>query len=359
MQSTPFRLQGLLRAGFRRSTGLAATLLLIAALAAAFCQPERAQATICAADPLPSGTGTTDLVVIGTCHVKAGTYKYKNVNVVVGKSGSVGKLIFDDAASDFWAQSILVQNGAFLWAGTADGTNISPVAGPVTIHLWGKDNLDVQKQTTKNTGIPCVAVDDTQTMPVVTEDPQCGVPDAVWKNQNTAGSCTATQLSGGVTDCFYPYMAIDYDDGDSNAYFGIKVLGVSYGGTLQLYGARGATYPQSPTTAKPDPLNVADSGRSWARLNKELIPPYTTLVLDRVVKWQKGDWIVVSPTDYLPGHAEQVQIAGVQSTIDTTTLTLASPLKYPHSALRIPTGAESPPAARIRLGRRTILCGRI
>jgi hypothetical protein len=49
-------------------------------------------------------------------------------------------------------------------------------------------------------------------------------------------------LPGNVNDCFYSYMPLDYDGGGTTpGYFGYKVLAVSYGGTLQLYGKKGAT----------------------------------------------------------------------------------------------------------------------
>src|SRR5258708_22609412 len=97
-------------------------------------------------------------------------------------------------------------------------------------------------------------------------------------------------------------------------YYGYKVLGVGFGGNLQLYGKKGATYD-----TKVDPKNT---GTSWVRLNNcntatptdpfctkgVLQPGANTLVLSKPVDWQKFDNIVISSTDYLPWHAEQVQI---------------------------------------------------
>ena len=45
-----------------------------------------------------------------------------------------------------------------------------------------------------------------------------------------------------MNDCFYSYEALDPSDQKTNptAYFGHKALAVSYGGTLQLFGQKGA-----------------------------------------------------------------------------------------------------------------------
>ena len=55
-----------------------------------------------------------------------------------------------------------------------------------------------------------------------------------------------------------------------------------------------------------------NSGTSWARLADNL-PAQTApqnLTLDRDVDWQKNDKIVVTTTDYLPGHSECIGRAG-------------------------------------------------
>ena len=145
-----------------------------------------------------------------------------------------------------------------------------------------------------------------------------------------------------MKDCFYPYDAMPFDNGkptDSKfgqavGYYGYKVIGVGYGGTLTLYGKNGATYD-----TKVDPTNT---GTSWARLNncapgtKDLFcsqgvlqPGATTLVLSKPVDWQANDNIVIASTDYLPGHAEQRQI---KSVTNSTTFVLNKKLEFPHNA---------------------------
>src|SRR5271163_4034256 len=93
-------------------------------------------APTCSGTLKPVTTPITDLDVSGTCTVGAGTYYFNNVDIF-GK----GSLVFSDTVTDFWAKSIIIENGASLTAGVApDGVTISPVGtagGKVTIHLWG------------------------------------------------------------------------------------------------------------------------------------------------------------------------------------------------------------------------------
>ena len=87
---------------------------------------------------MPNGSPSNppDLIVIGDCHVKSlpsPTYYFGNVNIVVTKTGKVGRLIFDEpgvGGTDFWAKSVLVQNGASLLAGT-DGDPVKPKTTPI------------------------------------------------------------------------------------------------------------------------------------------------------------------------------------------------------------------------------------
>ena len=59
---------------------------------------------------------------------------------------------------------------------------------------------------------------------------------------------------------FYRYDALPFDNGkvgDKTGYFGYKVLAVSYGGTLRLFGKLGATAAT---------LQPKETGTSWVRL---------------------------------------------------------------------------------------------
>jgi cell migration-inducing and hyaluronan-binding protein len=250
----------------------------------------------CTEGQLPPGSGEDLEVTTGTCHVKAGLYKYRNVNIYKG-----GELLFDDTGStDFWAASIIVERDGSLVAGSAQqpyGVN-----GTLTIHLWG-----AQQGTGQGQGVaaPCKY------------DDHCGVPIDLWDSntmsQINPSSCTHAidvqnwkqNLPGNVDDCFYQYMPLTYDTGGTPpGYFGYKVLGVSFGGTLQLFGIKGSTR---------DPQLASNSGISWARLTQTLkgkrVTLETTFTLDRKVNWKKGDEIVLSPTDYVASHAEVLTLA--------------------------------------------------
>src|SRR6267378_3078152 len=110
-------------------------------------------------DTMGPGNAATDLLVLGgTCTVNAGIYKYSNINVISG-----GVLQFSDATIDLWARNIIVENTGTVRAGSVanDGT-ITPIVGPLTIHLYG------QNQGPKALGASCKT------------DAQCGVPNGFW-----------------------------------------------------------------------------------------------------------------------------------------------------------------------------------
>ncbi len=108
-------------------------------------------------NPLPAGDQNTDLVVTGPCRVKAGTYTFHNVNIFMN-SGALqgGSLTFDDAKIDLFAESILIENGGSMIAGSATapiGTN----GGVITIHLWGPANdpgITCKADTNNHCGVP-------------------------------------------------------------------------------------------------------------------------------------------------------------------------------------------------------------
>ncbi|MBP7231854.1 MAG: G8 domain-containing protein [Syntrophaceae bacterium] len=247
---------------------------------------------------LPPDTGGKPLE-IRSGEVKClgeGTYVYSYVNIygefdkdgmpVVGKEG---KLIFKDAKIDFWAKSILVENGGNLIIGSPD----EPVKNKITIHLYGDG---------KEQGITCKT-----TRPSDSSAPSfvCGVPKDKWQD----GGSDEYLLPGGKSDTFYAYKKTDFQyvaGGEEGSYFGRKVLALSYGGTIRMFGAKGATYGDF------DP-EKAGAGKSWARLNATIDKPEIKLRLDRVVDWQETDKVVVTTTDYLPGHSEELTIGTIAS----------------------------------------------
>jgi G8 domain len=256
------------------------------------------------ATSLPPGDGE-DLEVTGPCTVGVGTYRYGNVNIYGG-----GSLAFEDAGIDFWVMSILVENDGSLIAGTPEAP-IGTSGGVVTIHLYGPDQGPGTGKGDGGQGILCKSPEDASTGP-------CGIPLQIW-NSNGA---TKVQLPGGAPDdYFHQYHPLPYDDGGAvPGFFGYKVLAASYGGTLQLFGKKGATYGA---------VDAANSGTSWVRLAQTLHSGGTTLVLDRPVDWAVGDRIVVTTTDYLPGHSEPLTIASVSA--DQQTLTVEEPAQYLHN----------------------------
>jgi hypothetical protein len=304
-----------------------------------------------------------------------GTYVYNFVNIHSG-----GKFILADANIHVWAKSILVEKDGSLIAGTQS----APITNRITIHLYG----DKQEKD----GIKCKS------------DPiTCGTTSDLWENGNNEKHT----LDNGIKDYFYKYSRLPTDDKlglANNAYFGLKVLAVSYGGNISMFGAKGATnasllghlqvaqlkkrvtkgdrhlelskfvdwkpgtkirlIPKDGSSGPSGFYTIGDvhsessdyhtsitiresgihfsqdskkeyvvavldpSGTSWARLDKSLAKGDRTLILDREVDWQAGDRIVVTTTDYLPSHSEELTIVTIA---DKKTITVKEDVKYPHN----------------------------
>src|SRR5271165_6599889 len=163
---------------------------------------------------------TTDLEVTGPCKVKGSaslpslTYYFHSVNIYTAPSAAGGgNLTFDDALTDFYAENIVVEKGGSLIAGKA--TPIGTAGGLVTIHLWGAPG---------DPGVTC-------------KSPNCGIPSPPLGTNTRMMDptmCNSSSLPGEVNDCFYDYDALDPSDatsGNTGAYFGHKVLALSFGGT--------------------------------------------------------------------------------------------------------------------------------
>ena len=283
--------------------GRAMTLAMTIAALTAFClcSSNVSSATECSGQLSPGGSVTTDLLVNGTCTVvgdprRVGVYIFHNVNIIAG-----GTLSFEDTRIDFHAESIIVENGGTIKAGTVDhpiGRN-PPIAGEVgarvRIYLWGPSG---------DSGAVC-------------KQDNCGVPSGLWSVNTTLmrhtvpspknGSCvTASSIDPSYKlpgdDCFYPYDSFDAGDAGKEAYFGHKVLALSYGGTMQFLGVKGATYDP---TVDNDP---SQTGQSWVRLAGVSSDKKTLTLSAAVPTWKAGDHIVVTTTDYLPTHNEEVCI---------------------------------------------------
>jgi hypothetical protein len=308
----------------------------------------------------------TDLLVVGQCDVTTDpnqqgplVYAFHNVNIV-----SNGKLIFhDDYDIDFYAESILVENGGKLAAvSTQSGflpnlsklATVLPFQKRLTFHLWGKE---------ADAGIECKTVPDPNFGP-------CGIPKDLWdanttmadhlmmdkpmppslpKNQKCKSYKGYSQFLPG-DDCFYRYEIQDSKDKKTarQAYFGHKVLAVSFGGSLQLFGSRGVTYLKQNEKCTPNEpnseCNPAFSGTSWVRLTG--VADATHITVSRALDWKKGDHIVVTGTDYLPSHSEVAVLA--QDAGGTASLTLEKPgietTKYYHRFTTYKLSDKSVPA---------------
>ena len=267
-------------------------------------------AVICNGSPKTTDQFQDLVVKSGVCTIPAGKWVFNNVNVYgTGTcpnkaTCNPGILRFEDVVTDFYAKSILVENGGSVIAGLDSDNNLKPIGssgGRLTIHLYGKD------QGISGAGITCQSPTDASTGP-------CGIPLAIWNNDHT----NKVTFDNGVSDYFYQYDALPFDDGTTDGqvgYFGYKVLAVSYGGTLQLFGQEGAVYiAPAGGLAAPGPKS---SGRSWGRLSGSISGPTTanpdgdqTLKVDSPlpIDWQMGDHIVVTSTDYLADHAEELVI---------------------------------------------------
>ncbi len=291
-----------------------------------------------------------DLLVTGVCVVGPGTYYFKNVNIVetytkdpVTKvvTAHKGVLVFREPKpgdhdyqvgttpkTEFWANSILIESGGAMLAGAGtykdpdNGHEVSPAqfgsyGGTLSIVLYGEDQSPPTKFVPPNTwpkpgphgmAAPCKSPAQDGAGNVLAP---CGIPDAIW---STNGTKEDLVLPGHVTDRFYKYGGLYLDDAPDPAkpagYFGYKSIGLAYGGTLQLRGLKGTSLSDD---SKPD-----SSGSSWVRLAADVKPGDTKLTVDRDVKddWQakdelhEGDEIVLTTTDYMPTHSEELRIVG-------------------------------------------------
>lgn len=248
-----------------------------------------------------------------------GTYNYGNVNIIAQGSPLLpqGSLVFEENERnekiDFWAKSILVENGGSL---LTHATGLSPperfgdLGGVLTIHLYGKydgvggKGIICQSPPNDPDGKPSLAG-------------QCGIPNSIW---DTNGTSEVSLPGGASPDYFYQYEPLPFDDGKDPkgnvGYFGYKVLAVSYGGTLKLFGNKGVSG---------DRLQPKASGTSWVRLDGTITPGATSLKV-RPVTWQAGDHIVVTTTDYLPNHSEELLICKIDETSQSAKITFTTDL---------------------------------
>ncbi len=286
----------------------------------------------CSGSLPPGGSSTTDLLVNGPCTVdgtpgSVAVYVFRNVNIV-----GPGSLTFADTRIDFHAESIIIENGGKLEAGTVlhpigmNPPTMGEVGARIRIYLWGPST---------DPGALCYGA-------------LCGVPSNLWNSNTTlmthtvpmpknmactkASSIDPTYKLPG-DDCFYGYDSFDTADKGKPAYFGHKVLALSYGGTIQLLGMKGATYD---TKTDGDPSNT---GTSWMRLTNVSTDQKTITVSKSPSTWAAGDHIVVTTTDYLPTHNEERVIGHL---VGTNMVVLTEPLTYLHNSNQYPLPSGTP-----------------
>jgi hypothetical protein len=303
---------------------------------------------LAAANPPQTGRNAENLIVTGACYLAPNrNYYFSKINVVAN-----GALIFDEvhgapapgtaAHTNLWTSSIIIENGGKVVAGnscSSDGKctgRFGQQGADLTIRIYGRDvskwDRTANKFANQNTGATCYGQ-------------YCGVPKATWDTLHYEplygdAKCTDNQSIWTPTASCPGTSKVGY--------FGSKVLAVSYGGTLDLQGYKGASDESG------GELAATDSGLSWMRLADSadganenfqgtklgsLEPGQTTLYLERAPnavanaknKWDVGDEIVVTTTDYLPGHSEKLKITKVDN---TTKITFSDPIKYSHNSRR-------------------------
>jgi hypothetical protein len=304
-----------------------------------------------------SGGATPPDLVVSTClAVGSGLHVYRYVNVVDG-----GMLYFADDGGDidFRASSVLAQQGGTVKAGSWC-CPFGSYGGSLDIGLWGSDPTDQGKAPPPPAaaGIGCVNPSGTPTPCFAHE--LALLPHYCTVSGSDDPCSSETPPAVGDNALFEGH--IDHGAGglpfDAGASFGYKVLAVTYGGSLELFGAKGvaAAYRVDPSTADAAcAVPAADeqhapaawaalSGASWARLDAPALAQSSTLVVDRAVDWEQGDRLVVGSTDWHAGHSETVVIAGVES---DDTFSLSTPLAYGHNGtlFDITDGIPNPPSA--------------
>ena len=315
-----------------------------------------------------------DAVVKDKCFVfdegSTGMHRYDEINVLSG-----GKIYFVDPGKDgnqdprtidFRVSAMLVEKGGVVQAGSP-GCPFGKEGGKLAIGLYGEDPTE---QGTRNPpagkeGIKC------KTSPDAVPSERCFPSSGYARNHYCTVKDSDDPCSSTVPPDFEPknhlldaYRNLNFDDNP----IGYKTIGVVYGGTLALYGYKGAKPLQDPSWGrKNDPsdhcpvpevnsLDAAEmqawaelSGNSWARLANSVDDApsgMTKLTLDRnvvaaagVADWQVGDDIVIGATDWHPDHSElrkirkiTPQAAGTQIEVDL--------LKFPHASKMFEAGQQ-------------------
>jgi len=229
--------------------------------------------------PVRPKTDPRSAKITGICFLAIGRDSFfKDINILAGgELRAIEAGHGENTNTNLWASSIIIENGGALIAngGMVYYNAVGPYGyggGTLTIHLYGKDaakwNPGTRQYDSQNKGAVCKSV----------APGPCGIPQAIWDTNGASLQEMPGRDEQGnpIKDYFYQYAALR-GDGDCTVnsktskceigYFGNKVLGVSFGATLDLYGHKGSIPPgwlgTSPPGPDEDPLST---GRSWRRL---------------------------------------------------------------------------------------------
>src|SRR5689334_9590338 len=204
-----------------------------------------------------SGQQQPNLVINTACTAnQSGPYYYGNVNIVGGGSLTFVEPAGNSSVVSFWASNIIVENGGALIAGSPT-VPYGARGGVLNIYLYGPNQSGTSDPAT-NPGMGALC----NGQLVSGKSGPCGIPWALW---NDNGNTLQTMPGAGkLSDYFYQYGPNYGDnlcsDGKTQwsaangcgtgslqvGYFGYKVLAVSYGGTLRLFGYKGTPLPKPP-----------------------------------------------------------------------------------------------------------------
>src|SRR5262245_31847224 len=291
---------------------------------------------------------------IKSCYVikQAGSqpYVFDKINITNG-----GALYFVEAPNetiDFRVNSLLVEYGGVLQAGSP-ACPIGAHGGTLAFGLYGDDPSHQGTVNPPPPGITCLTNpgSDQPCFPAG-RNPTEGSFYCTVGDSNDPCSSTTPPTSDAANELLEEYKDLNFDGSP----FGYKVLAVSYGGTLRLFGYKGTALSTAaidsnahcvvPTVSTLDTEEMeawaALSGSSWTRLAGQTVilseppnPPQSLLDLDRVVPdWAVGDQIVVGTTDWYPGHSELRTIRAVNTVTDASgmhTQLTVDLLLYPHA----------------------------
>jgi len=300
-------------------------------------------------DQLPQPVTSCFVIRVGG----AAPYIHDNVNILAG-----GALYFvEDPGQtvDFQVASLLVEQSGVLQAGSAT-CPYGAQGGRLSIALYGGDPSNQGTTPNPPPGIQCLtnAADAMASCFPAGRDPARGPFYCAVGDSNDPCSAETRPPTDPDNYLLEHYGNLNFDPTP----WGYKVLGVSYGGTLRLFGWKGAKPLQDPAwaasydstehcvapTAAQSTLDAAEmqawanlTGSAWARLDASAAAAgATTLTLDRLVSdWAVGDDIVVGTTDWYPSHSERRTITAVASVSTPggmrTQLTVDA-LAWPHAS---------------------------